>query len=85
MVCHIYIKRIMCLLMMKHIFDGTVQSETYSVINHCDRRTTHLGGWDISFVLYISITKKSDTSITVIYHTMSLTTVTNNFDMMYKN
>ena len=47
-----YIKRFMlCLLMMKHIFEGTVLSETYSVINHCDRRTTHLGDLDISFVL----------------------------------
>jgi hypothetical protein len=76
------------------------------MINHCDRRITHLSDTDISFVLfnisskfvlhlecyllspkrhkkvsklikqskkYISITKKSDTSITVIYHGMSLT------------
>jgi hypothetical protein len=76
------------------------------MINHCDRRITHIGDLDISFVLlntfskfllqlecyllspernikinkyikqtkrYISITKKSDTSITVIYHVMSLT------------
>jgi len=76
------------------------------VINHCDRRITHLGDLDISFVLlnissnfllplecylpspkrhikiskyikqtkrYIIITKKSDTSITVIYHAMFLT------------
>jgi hypothetical protein len=76
------------------------------MINHGDRRITHLGDLDISFVLlnisskfllhlecyllspkkhikiskqikqtkrYISITKKSDMSITVIYHAMSLT------------
>jgi len=76
------------------------------MINHCDRRITHLGDLDISFVLlyisskfllhlecyllspkrhikiskwikqtkrYISITKKSDRSITVIYQAMSLT------------
>jgi hypothetical protein len=76
------------------------------MINHCDRRITHLGDLDISFVLlnifskfilhlecyllslkrhikiskwikqnkrYISITMKSDMSITVICHAMSLT------------
>ena len=76
------------------------------MINHCDRRITHLSDTDVSFVLfnisskflsylecyslspkkhkkvskqikqsktYISITKKSDMSITVIYHAMSLT------------
>ena len=80
--------------------------QRHSVINHCDRRITHLGDLDISFVLlnisskfllhlecyllwpkrhfkihkkikqtkrYINITKKNDTSITVIYHAMSLT------------
>ena len=84
------------------------QRHTGSMINHCDRHTTHLSDLDISFVLlnisskfllhlecyllsskrhvriskwikqtkrYISITKKSDnhSSITVIYHSMSLT------------
>jgi hypothetical protein len=67
-------------------------SQRHDVINHYDRRITHLGDLDISFVLLnifskfllhlgcyllspkrhikrcISITKKSDTSITVIYH-----------------
>ena len=80
-------------------------SQRHSMINHSDRRITHLGDLDISFVLYnisskflshlecfllspkrhikinkqtkrcISMTKKSDMSITVIYHAMSLTTV----------
>jgi hypothetical protein len=36
-------------------------SQRHSVINHCDRHIT------------ISITMKSDRSITVIYHAMSLT------------
>ena len=81
-------------------------SQRHTMINHCDRRITHLSDTDIFFVLfnlsskfllylecylvspkmykkvskqikqsnrYISITKKSDTSITVIYHAMSLT------------
>ena len=81
-------------------------SQRHTMINHCDRRITHLGDLNTSFVLlnifskfllhlecyllspnrhikiskqikqtkrYISITKKSDTSITVIYHAMSLT------------
>ena len=82
------------------------QRHTCTMINHCDRRITHLSDTDISFVLfnisskfvlylecyllspkrhkkvskqikqskiYISISKKSDMSITVIYHGMSLT------------
>jgi hypothetical protein len=42
------------------------------------RRVIRLSQWFITLCLWpycISITKKSDTSITVIYHTMSLTTV----------
>jgi hypothetical protein len=57
------------------------------MINHCDRRITLVSDTDkksyrsiTDLSRYvsdycISITKKSDTSITVIYHAMSLTTV----------
>ena len=31
--------------------NSTVTSQRHSVINHCDRRITHLGDLDISFVL----------------------------------
>ena len=98
---HVYGQHIFMLLYF-HI----QYSQRHTMINHCDRRITHLGGLDISFVLlnkfsqfllhlqcyllslkrhikiskqikqtkrYISITKKSDMSITVIYHAMSLT------------
>jgi hypothetical protein len=59
-----------------------VQSD--SVINHCDRRYTLLSDTDIvvrhSVINhcdrhFTSITKKSEMSITVIYHTMSDCTI----------
>jgi uncharacterized membrane protein YccF (DUF307 family) len=53
--------------------------QRHTMINHCDRRITHLVDTDtvwfimVCFWMYcISITKMSDTSITVIYHGMSL-------------
>jgi hypothetical protein len=47
----------------------------HSVINHCDIRITLLSDiYTVQSETYrISITKKCDTSITVIYHLMSLT------------
>ena len=89
-----------------NVFAILYSSQRHTMINHCDRRITHLSDTDISIDLfniaskfllylecyllspkmhkkvskyikqtqrYISFSKKSDTSITVIYHAMSLT------------
>jgi hypothetical protein len=60
------------------LLGDTECSQRHSMINHCGRPFTLLSDTDtvVRDITYcISITKKSDRSITVIYHAMSLTTV----------